>query len=155
VIKGYNAEAREEHVFSAGIGRFARQYPGFRHCISLMSTSSTVLMGLVSAAVMLSAATEYHTRNEPWPRLVSYTAFLAFLVAPVFQSVNVGSSVNEALAGLERTRDILKENIEKRIEADQRFPRFTAKLNLKMLDLRTTPEKPVLHDRFVRAQPEP
>jgi len=61
--------------------------------------------------------------------------------------VNVGSSVNEALAGLERTRDILKENIE---EAD---PKRTAndshdhgEIELKMLDLRTTPENPCLHD---------
>ena len=33
--------------------------------------------------------------------------FLGFLVAPVFQIVGIGTQVTEAVAGLERTREIL------------------------------------------------
>ena len=40
---------------------------------------------------------------------VTFTAFLAFLVAPVFQIVQIGTQITEALAGLERTHEVLNE----------------------------------------------
>ena len=39
---------------------------------------------------------------------VMYTSMLAFMVAPVVQVVNIGTQISEALAGLERTRQILE-----------------------------------------------
>ena len=44
--------------------------------------------------------------------LVSYMAFLAMLVAPVFQIVAIGTQLTEAITGLERTREILNEKAE-------------------------------------------
>src|SRR5260370_37526972 len=39
----------------------------------------------------------------------SYSAFLAMLIAPVFQIVAIGTQLTEAITGLERTREILNE----------------------------------------------
>ena len=41
-----------------------------------------------------------------------FTAFLAFLVAPMFQIVDIGTQVTEALAGLDRTQEVLAEKPE-------------------------------------------
>jgi subfamily B ATP-binding cassette protein MsbA len=43
--------------------------------------------------------------------------FLAFLVAPVFQIVGIGTQLTEAVAGLERTREVLDERPRTRIRA--------------------------------------
>jgi len=43
---------------------------------------------------------------------LEYTLLLAFLVAPVFQIVNVGTQLTEAIAGLDRTNEILTEKQE-------------------------------------------
>jgi subfamily B ATP-binding cassette protein MsbA len=43
---------------------------------------------------------------------VSYTALLAFLIAPMAQAVGIGTQLTEALAGLERTQEILRERPE-------------------------------------------
>ncbi len=43
---------------------------------------------------------------------VEYTMFLAFMVAPIFQVVNVGTQLTEAIAGLDRTGEILGERQE-------------------------------------------
>jgi subfamily B ATP-binding cassette protein MsbA len=43
---------------------------------------------------------------------MSYTMLLGFLIAPIFQMVNIGTQLTEALAGLERTRDVLTESPE-------------------------------------------
>ncbi len=42
----------------------------------------------------------------------TYVAFLALLVAPVFQIVSIGTQLTEGMAGLERTSEILSEKPE-------------------------------------------
>jgi subfamily B ATP-binding cassette protein MsbA len=42
----------------------------------------------------------------------TYTMFLGFVVAPLFQSVGIGVQLTEAVAGLERTRELLDERPE-------------------------------------------
>jgi ABC-type multidrug transport system fused ATPase/permease subunit len=39
----------------------------------------------------------------------SYNMFLAFMIAPVFQMVNIGTQLTEAFAGLDRTSEIMAE----------------------------------------------
>ena len=43
---------------------------------------------------------------------MTFIAFLAFLIAPVMQVVNIGTQLTEAFAGLERTREVLRERPE-------------------------------------------
>jgi subfamily B ATP-binding cassette protein MsbA len=43
---------------------------------------------------------------------MTFTAFLAFLVAPMFQVVGIGTQLTEALAGLDRTQEVLAEKPE-------------------------------------------
>ena len=43
-----------------------------------------------------------------------FTTFLAFLIAPVFQAVGIGTQLTEAFAGLDRTREVLGERPEDR-----------------------------------------
>ena len=43
---------------------------------------------------------------------MEYTALLAFLIAPVVQIVSIGTQLTEAFAGLERTREVLRERPE-------------------------------------------
>src|SRR5262249_28131179 len=43
---------------------------------------------------------------------VTFTAFMAFMIAPVFQVVGIGTQLTEALAGLDRTHEVLSERPE-------------------------------------------
>jgi subfamily B ATP-binding cassette protein MsbA len=43
---------------------------------------------------------------------MTFTAFLAFLIAPVIGVVQIGTQISEAFAGLERTREVLRERPE-------------------------------------------
>jgi subfamily B ATP-binding cassette protein MsbA len=154
VIKGYNAEAREEKVFSEGIKRLLDNVLASVNAISLMSTSSSILMGLVSALIMYFGGYRVLKVQMTAGDLVAYTAFLALLVAPVFQIVSVGSSVNEALAGLERTRDILKENRE---ESDpkrtQTIPTIRGDVEFQDVTFSYDTGKQVLHGISFQASP--
>src|SRR5579862_9060130 len=112
VIKGYHAEDREEAVFAGGVKRLLDNVLQSLTAISLMSLSSTALMGVVSGLIMYFGGRQVAQQHMTVGGFISYSAFLAMLIAPVLQIVNIGTQVNDALAGLERTRDILRESRE-------------------------------------------
>jgi ABC-type multidrug transport system fused ATPase/permease subunit len=124
VVKGYHAEEREEHVFGRGVGRLLNNILQSLTAMSLMSLSATVLMGIVGSVVMFVGAHQILAGTLTLGGFVTFTAFLAFLVAPVFQIVQIGTQITEAMAGLDRTREILNENKE---DSD---PHRTASLGL-------------------------
>ena len=114
VVKGYHAEAEEAKVFAGGAERLLQNVMRSLTAMSLMGLTATVLMGVVGAAVMYVGAREIltvppmMTLGDLW----RFTAFLAFLVAPVFQMVGIGTQITEALAGLDRTQEVLREKPE-------------------------------------------
>jgi len=120
VVKGYHAEDREAGVFSGGVQRLLDNVIRSLTAMSFMSLSATVLMGLVGAVVMYVGASQIFAHNAnpntgiTLGEFMTFTAFLAFLVAPVFQVVGIGTQLTEAFAGLERTREVLRERPEDR-----------------------------------------
>jgi ABC-type multidrug transport system fused ATPase/permease subunit len=112
VVKGYHAEAREEKVFGAGVQRLLDNVLQTLTATSLMSLSATSLMGIVSAMIMFLGARHILAGTMTPGAFFSYTMFLGFLIAPVFQIVAIGPQITEALAGLERTREVMNENPE-------------------------------------------
>jgi subfamily B ATP-binding cassette protein MsbA len=112
VIKGYHAEAREETVFARGVQRLLENVLKSLTVIATMSLSATLFMGVVGAVVMYVGAREIVAGTLTLGGFMTFTAFLAFLVAPIFQVVSIGTQLSEALAGLERTREVLRERPE-------------------------------------------
>jgi ABC-type multidrug transport system fused ATPase/permease subunit len=112
VVKGYHAEEREEKVFAGGVQRLLANVLKTLTATSLMSLSGVVLMGMVSAMIMFLGAKQIAAGHMTPGTLISYMAFLAMLVAPVFQIVAIGTQLTEAITGLERTREILNEKAE-------------------------------------------
>src|SRR5206468_2240903 len=76
-----------------------------------------VLLGIVGAVVMFVGTRQILAGSMTLGGFFTYTAFLGFMVAPIFQIVAVGTQITEALAGLERTREVLRERPE---DADPR-----------------------------------
>src|ERR1700693_500365 len=112
VIKGYHAEEREEAIFATGVRRLLDNVMRTLTATSLMGLSATVLMGIVGAIVMFVSAREIAAGQMTLGDFMSYTALLAFLIAPVVQIVSIGTQLTEAFAGLERTREVLRERPE-------------------------------------------
>jgi subfamily B ATP-binding cassette protein MsbA len=112
VVKGYHAEAREAAVFEGGVRRILGNVYRTLATTSVLSLSSTVLLGLVGAGVMYVGAREILAGRMTVGSFFTYTVFLGFLVGPFFQVATIGSQITEALAGLERTRELLRERAE-------------------------------------------
>jgi len=114
VVKGYHAEEREEAVFTGGVMRLLDNVMRTLTATSLMSLSATVLMGVVGAIVMFVGAGEILAGKLTIGSFFTYTLFLGFMIAPIIQIVSIGTQLTEAMAGLERTQEILRERPEDR-----------------------------------------
>lgn len=155
VVKGYRAESREESVFAGGVQRILDNIMKSMTAISTMTLASTTLMGIVGALVMFLGAREIMADRLTLGGFVTFTVFLGFLIAPVFQIVGIGTQLTEAFAGLERTREVLREARE---DDDPRRQRDLADLHgdvrFDHVDFHYEPGgKPVLHDVSFDATP--
>jgi subfamily B ATP-binding cassette protein MsbA len=112
VVKGYHAEQREADVFAGGVNRLLDNVIRSLTAVSVMSLSATTLMGIVGAVVSYVGARQIFAGKLTLGDLMMFVAYLAFLTAPVFQVVGIGTQISEAFAGLERTREVLRERKE-------------------------------------------
>ena len=154
VVKGYHAEAREDAVFQKGTDRILANVLKSLTGVSVLSLSATVLLGVVGALVMYVGGRQIQSGSLTTGGFVSFMMFLGFLVAPVFQMVGIGTQLTEAVAGLERTREILDEARE-----DQDPNRTVAlgpirgHVEFEHVSFEYESGKPVLHDVSFDAEP--
>jgi subfamily B ATP-binding cassette protein MsbA len=146
VVKGYHAEAREHEVFAAGIERLLQNVFRTLTATSLMGLSSAMLMGVVGAIVMFMGSRQILAGKLTLGGYLTYIMFLGYLAAPLFQIVGIGTQLSEALAGLERTREVLNESPE---DEDPRrtlsLGRIEGQVEFREVSFGYSPDKPVLH----------
>ena len=155
VVKGYHAEAREEEVFGQGVQRLLNNVLTSLTATSVMSLSATVLMGVVGAVIMYVGARQILSHTMTLGDFMTFTALLAFLIAPMFQIVGIGTQLTEALAGLERTREVLRERPE---DQDPRrtvsLPPIGGQVEFDHVSFAYDAGKTVLNDVSFRAEPD-
>jgi subfamily B ATP-binding cassette protein MsbA len=85
---------------------------------------------------------------------ITFTAFLAFLVAPIFGIVSTGSQLTEALVGLERSREVLAELREDQDPRRTRtMPPIDGRVEFAGVHYAYEEGKPVLQDISFTAEP--
>ncbi|MGA7522137.1 MAG: ABC transporter ATP-binding protein [Acidobacteriaceae bacterium] len=154
VVKGYHAEKREAGVFSVGVLRLLDNVMHSLTATSLLSMAATTVLGVVGGLVMLLGGHLALGGHMTAGDYTQYGAFLAFMIAPVFQVVNIGTQLTEAVAGIDRTMEILGERDE--FADPARVNTLTEIVgDLQFDDVRFAydPEKPVLHGISFEARP--
>ncbi len=118
VIKGFNAEEQENKTFEDGVERLYLNVKKSLTATALMTSSSTFLLGLASAGIMGIGGYFIMDNTMTYGEFVSFTLFLGFMIAPIVQMSNIGSQLTEAMAGLDRTQELMnmteEDNPEKR-----------------------------------------
>ncbi len=154
VIKGYHAEEREAQVFASGVERLLANVMKSLTTSSLLSSASTTVLGLVSALVMWLGGHQVLAHTWTVGDYFAYNMFLAFMIAPVFQVVNIGTQLAEAFAGLDRTREIMAELEENQTPGrTQQMPPIQGTVRFEQVEFAYQPDKPVLHGVTFVAEP--
>ena len=107
VIKAFNAETQETEIFSKGVDAIFQNVKKSLTATAIMTSSSTFLIGLATTGIM-GIGGHYMIKGEITPGdFLQFTFLLAFMVAPIVQMSNIGSQLTEALAGLDRTEELM------------------------------------------------
>jgi ABC-type multidrug transport system fused ATPase/permease subunit len=107
VIKGFNAEEQESKTFEKGVEQLFLNVKKSLTATALMTSSSTFLLGLASAGIMGIGGYFMMGGSMTSGEFISFTLFLGFMIAPIVQMSNIGSQLTEALAGLDRTQELM------------------------------------------------
>ena len=155
VVKGYHAEASESRVFAEGAKRLLDNVISSLTATSIMSLSSTAVLGCVGSLVMFLGAREVVNGHLTVGSYVTYNMFLAVMIMPIASLVNIGTQITEALAGLDRTAEILNVREE---DADPRrtveIPPMQGDVRFDDVSFEYDPGKPVLHGISFHAKPD-
>jgi ABC-type multidrug transport system fused ATPase/permease subunit len=154
VVKGYHAEEREHKVFSAGVDRLLANVMKSLTMTSVLSSASTTVLGIVAALVMWMGG--HLVLGNTWSTgdYFQYNMFLAFMIAPVFQIVAVGTQLTEAFAGLDRTNELLAEVEENQVPGRTiKMPPIQGAVRFENVEFAYTPGKLVLHGVSFLAEP--
>ncbi|MEQ9301431.1 MAG: ABC transporter ATP-binding protein [Cyclobacteriaceae bacterium] len=107
VIKGFNAEEQENATFEKGVERLYLNVKDSLTATALVTSSATFLLGLASAGIMGIGGYFIMGGSMTYGDFISFTLFLGFLIAPIVQMSNIGSQLTEAMAGLDRTQELM------------------------------------------------
>ncbi len=112
VIKGFNAEAREEEVFEKGVDGLFQHVKKTLTVTAAITSLATLLMGIASVLIMGYGGKQVMDGDLTVGDLVAFTVFLGMLVTPLMQMANIGTQLTEAFAGLDRMSDLLSQATE-------------------------------------------
>ncbi len=154
VVKGYNAEESEAAVFASGAHRLLANVISSLTAQSMMSLASTSVLGVVGALIMYLGAHKVVEHKLTTGGYVEFVAFLAFMVAPIAGLVSIGTQLTEALAGLDRTTEILAESQEDAHPKRQiELGTLRGEVRFKNVFFEYEAGKPVLHGVSFDSQP--
>ncbi len=154
VVKGYHAEESEAAVFATGARRLLGNVISSLTAQSMMALASTSVLGIVGALVMYLGSRQVVGGTLTIGGYVQFVVFLAFMVAPIAQLVSIGTQLTEAVAGLDRTTEILNER-----EEDADPNRVTAlgtikgEVDFANVEFEYEAGKPVLHGITFESRP--
>ncbi len=107
VIKAFNAEDQENETFEKGVDLLFQNVKKSLTATAIMTSSSTFLLGLASVGIMGIGGYFMTTGDMTTGDFLLFTLLLGFMIAPIVQMSNIGSQLTEALAGLDRTEELM------------------------------------------------
>lgn len=116
VIKAFNAEEQENIVFEKGVEQLFQNVKKSLTATALMTSSSTFLLGVASTGIMGMGGYYMMEGTMTVGEFLFFTLILGFMIAPIVQMSNIGSQLTEALAGLDRTEELMNMSAEEEDE---------------------------------------
>ena len=147
VIKGFNAEAQEHKVFEEGVEELFQNVKKSLTTTAFMTSSATFLIGIATTGVMGYGGYKIMQGELTIGDLLMFTVLLGTMVAPIVQMSNIGSQLTEALAGLDRTEELM--NMIPEADEEKRvllLENVKGDMSFENVSFAYEEEKEVLHD---------
>ncbi|MSO56069.1 MAG: ABC transporter ATP-binding protein [Acidobacteria bacterium] len=106
IVKAYTAEEREDRVFSEGVERLFQNVRQTLTGISAVTAFGSLVIGVIGVIMILVGGRSILAGTMTLGDLFMYVFFVGLLAAPLIQMSSIGTQLTEALAGLDRVREI-------------------------------------------------
>ncbi len=107
IVKAYTAEKREELVFARGAHKLFRNVAQSMTGVSTIMSSSALAIGIIGVVMILIGGRAVLSGEMTVGEMFMYVAFTGMMAMPVIEISAIGTQITEALAGLDRIREIL------------------------------------------------
>ena len=107
VIKAFNAEVQEQLVFEKGVHKLYENVKKSLTATAFMTSASAFLIGVATTGIMGIGGYYMIQGDMTTGDFLFFTLILGFMIAPIVQMSNIGSQLTEALAGLDRTEELM------------------------------------------------
>jgi len=147
IIKGFHALKRESEVFHTGVLRIFHNVRTTLTTTAAVTSLGTFFVGLASVIILGYGGRLILAGQLTVGELFSFTLFLAFLIGPIVQMANIGTQMTEALAGLDRTMELLSQPGEDDDpRRTQKMPRIEGRVEFEHVSFAYNEGEPVLRD---------
>lgn len=107
VVKAYTAEKREDLSFARGAHRLFRNIAKTVTGVSAIGSFSSIVIGAVAVIMIVIGGNAVQSGTMTLGDFLMYISFTFLLAIPVFELTSVGTQITEALAGLDRIREVM------------------------------------------------
>jgi subfamily B ATP-binding cassette protein MsbA len=107
IVKAYTAEKHEELIFARGAHRLLRNVKRSMIGVSSTNACSSAALGILGVVMMVVGGNSILSRQMTLGDLFMYIFFMGLMAAPLVEIASIGSQFTEALAGLDRIREIM------------------------------------------------
>ena len=106
IVKAYTAEEREDRVFETGAMNLFANVRKTLTGISAVTSFGGVVIGAIGVVMMVVGGRAILAGTMTLGDFIMYIFFVGMLAAPLIQMSSIGTQLSEALAGLDRIREI-------------------------------------------------
>jgi ABC-type multidrug transport system fused ATPase/permease subunit len=106
IVKAYIAEEREDRVFETGAMKLFTNVRKTLTGISAVTSFGGVVIGAIGVVMMIIGGRAILAGTMTLGDFIMYIFFVGMLAAPLIQMSSIGTQLSEALAGLDRIREI-------------------------------------------------
>ena len=145
IVKAYTAEKREELSFARGAHRLFRNVAKTVTGVSAISSFSSVVIGAIAVVMIVIGGNAVQAGTMTLGDFLMYISFTFLLAMPIIELTSIGTQVTEALAGLDRIREVMAMTTETdEDEKREPLPRIEGTIDFENVEFEYDPGVPVL-----------
>jgi subfamily B ATP-binding cassette protein MsbA len=107
IVKAYTAEKREELAFARGAHKLFRNVAKTVTGVSAISSFSSIIVGAIAVVMMVIGGSAVQANTMTLGDFLMYISFTFLLAMPIIELTSIGTQITDALAGLDRIREIM------------------------------------------------
>ncbi|HMQ04607.1 MAG TPA: ABC transporter ATP-binding protein [Pyrinomonadaceae bacterium] len=107
IVKAYTAEKREELSFARGAHRLFRNVAKTVTGVSAVNSFASLVIGAVAVVMIVIGGNALQAQTMTLGDFLMYISFTFLLALPIIELAAIGTQITEALAGLDRIREVM------------------------------------------------